>query len=732
MDETVYQSDDERRSAQDASSDTPELEGYQFIELIGQGTFGDVWLATQERTGQRVAVKMLRPDSGLDWRYLEGELARLRALGEHPNVVTLLDADLQSAAPFFVMPHLTGGSLQDKVGQASEEEVKEWLEQAASALAFSHERGLLHCDIKPSNILLDADKRLRLVDFGQSTAMEDEAEPQLGTLGFMPPEQVREGARPSTSWDIYAIGATMYQLLTGLPPRMPEGYSERFRGFSTVQERLDEYAKMLETRLTPIWELRPDLDPGLGAIVMACLRRDPALRTASARTILEDLKRHRDDLPLEAHRPWKKSYLLERWFFRNRTVALIGLAVWCVVSMPVLWRASDFEVVNMPDEEIPAYELPADWMVELPPPRDIVLSPPLPADAAFDVNGDGTHDWKDEGWVYSQSVTHRPDRSFLTGEPLGRLLNKHAQVLEQLESWDSALGGNHELDWAPLGLLAATRAAETGEAERALRLGVGVLLLEINHSRSLWAVGASGERPMAGALNALDFLENFNYETVRPELLDEVAERLARLKYPDLAAVLSRRRDALVERLEASPTLNLEEPPVLTFFRKPVIELFKESWNVRMHRVIKMSDFSPFEVFENREASTSQYFLHPVKSGAIYLLDRAVPWKSFCDNKLYLDTRWWGYQIRLALERYRKDNRNYPDTLAELVPHYLKAVPQDPLSYGDDFIYLNNELWSFGAGPNRNSRDDIDSVYTQFGRWKPRLAPFCIREASRS
>ena len=62
MDETVYQSDDERRSAQDASSDTPELEGYQFIELIGQGTFGDVWLAIQERTGQRVAVKMLRPN----------------------------------------------------------------------------------------------------------------------------------------------------------------------------------------------------------------------------------------------------------------------------------------------------------------------------------------------------------------------------------------------------------------------------------------------------------------------------------------------------------------------------------------------------------------------------------------------------------------------------------------------------------------------------------------------
>jgi serine/threonine protein kinase len=730
MDETVYQTDDDRQSAQVASSTLPRLEGYEFVEPLGRGTFGEVWLATHLRTNQKVAVKMLRPDCGLDWRYLENELARLRTLGEHPNIVTLLDADLSCDTPYFVMPHLTGGSLKEQIGKAEPAQVREWFAQAASALGFSHERGLLHCDLKPSNILLDGESRVRLVDFGQSTTISEDSDAQLGSLGFMPPEQIREGARPSTSWDIYALGASIYQLLTGVPPRLPTDYANYLQSARSVQERLDEYSKMLEAKVTPIWELLPELDREFGAIVMAALRRDPEERIASARQIEQDLKRCDSSLPLESRRPWKKSYLLERWFTRNRSVVLLGLLAWCAISLPVMWRVTDFEL-RVSDLE---YRFPATWGKDVPPYRDsTVLNAPAPSDPDFDLNGDGARDEEDVNFLFVEMYAGEPDRDLLTGAAVGGFLEKYSEELQRLEDWDSSVGTDGKLRLAPLGLLASKRFLLNGEPDKALRLAVGTLGTEIDQCRAVWYQGGIGTTPVANSLLALDYLENFPFERVQRETLKTAVDKMGQVPYPSLAEILARRRDAFIETLEASPRINLEEPPVLTFFRRPIVELYTKAWNHCIEVTLKnqRGGFNRgFDAYLLREPSTQQYCFHPIKAGTLYLMERTSPLSSVAENKLYLDSRWVGMQLRMQLELYRMDHGHYPDSLQSLVPQYLAQLPPDPFEPEETYLYRDRQLWSHGLRGS-SSRDSLEQTYYFLRSWAPRLGPFSLKEASR-
>ncbi|HEX4046915.1 MAG TPA: serine/threonine-protein kinase, partial [Elusimicrobiota bacterium] len=154
----------------------PDIPGYVLVSPIGSGAFAQVWKAWQARTHKWVAVKVFTQKSGVNWLFLQREVERLIRLDKHPHVVSLLDADLDGELPYYVMDYMEGGSLEkfvDPKNAVPAARAALWLEELASALAYVHAKGLIHCDLKPANILLDEEGHVRLADFGQSRIVTD-------------------------------------------------------------------------------------------------------------------------------------------------------------------------------------------------------------------------------------------------------------------------------------------------------------------------------------------------------------------------------------------------------------------------------------------------------------------------------------------------------------------------------------------------------------------------------
>lgn len=328
-DATVVQAPDQLEQARTDSGSTPATPpGYRLECRLGVGSFGEVWAAVQLRTGQHVAIKFFRR-SGLDFDYLRLEVARLREVASHPFVVGLLDADLEHDPPFYVMP-LLARSLDDELRPPLKTAVS-WIQQLATALRYLHDKGVLHCDLKPSNVLLDEERRVRLSDFGQSRS-QNEKSAAFGTLGFMPPEQVRAEAVPDVSWDVYSFGATCYALLTERYPRLSEEDQISLRSSANTLEQLDLYKKLLTSKpLTPVRELRSEVDSELACILECCLRVDPISRTPSMHEVVDDLQRWQAREPLLCRRPWGRRYRLERFLARP----LVALSLLLLAFFPL-------------------------------------------------------------------------------------------------------------------------------------------------------------------------------------------------------------------------------------------------------------------------------------------------------------------------------------------------------------------------------------------------------------
>lgn len=308
IDHTATQTPDEQQEVRKLDG-PPAIPGYELETLQGRGSFGEVWSAIQLRSGQKVAVKIFLTTDP----YFHAEVERLSQVAEHPHVVSLLDADLQGEPPYFVM-NLYPGSLADwflkQTPPTDPKPITAWLEQMAKALRHTHQRGLLHCDLKPSNVLLDIEGQAQLADFGQSILRES-GKRSLGTTGFMAPEQSQPKAVPDVRWDVYALGATVYWLLTG---QRPEG--------------------------KPIRTLNRRVDNDLASIIHACLNLDPNQRPESMAAILEDLDRRRRKLPLLSQKPWTTAYVTKRFLQRNALpTAFAGVLAATLASGGwVLWQ----------------------------------------------------------------------------------------------------------------------------------------------------------------------------------------------------------------------------------------------------------------------------------------------------------------------------------------------------------------------------------------------------------
>ncbi len=310
------------------------LPGYVITHRLGVGSYGQVWQAVRLGAGQDVAVKIFTSPARLDWRYLQREVDRLLRVAEHPHIVTLLDANLQHDPPFYAMALLRAGSLEqfchDGARLDDPAQAARWFEQIVRALEFAHGKGLLHCDLKPANVLLDEENNVRLADFGQSH-LRGEAARALGTLNYMAPEQAVVAGEnqylpdPSVSWDIYSLGATIYSLLTGQPPHSHADFRATLTHLPNLDERLQQYRQhLLNTPITPIRSLNPGVDRDLADIVEHCLEPDPRQRYRHIAEIATDLRRRHEHRPLRCHAR-TAPYVLGKFLRRNFGMVVVTI-----------------------------------------------------------------------------------------------------------------------------------------------------------------------------------------------------------------------------------------------------------------------------------------------------------------------------------------------------------------------------------------------------------------------
>jgi eukaryotic-like serine/threonine-protein kinase len=268
---------------------------YSIEQELGGGGMSRVFLANEKSLGRRVVVKVLPKEltGGVNVDRFRREIV-LAAQLQHPHIVTLLSTGQVAGVPYYTMPFEEGRSLRAHLrdsGPLPIAEVVGLLGDVAKALSFAHERGVIHRDIKPDNILVCGGAAV-VSDFGIAKAVseaKDQPPPRetgesltqigmsVGTPTYMAPEQAAADPDVDHRADIYSFGITAYEMLTGRPP------------FCDGSPR-----KLLAAHLTeapePVANRRPDTPPALAAMVMSCLEKEPADRPQSARALLHVLE----------------------------------------------------------------------------------------------------------------------------------------------------------------------------------------------------------------------------------------------------------------------------------------------------------------------------------------------------------------------------------------------------------------------------------------------------------
>ena len=258
---------------------------YELLEPVGSGGMATVWRARDLRLGRTVAVKLLRPQYAEDDRFVERfeSEARHAASLAHPNIAPIHDTGVDGDERYIVMEFVDGASLAEVLaehGRLPPFEAVSLVAAAARGLAVAHRRGIVHRDVKPGNLLLGRDGRLRVVDFGiaraLTTARVTATGLVLGSVPYLSPEQTR-GEEATASSDLFSLGVVLYELLTG---RLP---------WSSDTPAATALARLSETAPPPS-KIVADLPPGLDAIVARALAADPADRYPSARAFADALE----------------------------------------------------------------------------------------------------------------------------------------------------------------------------------------------------------------------------------------------------------------------------------------------------------------------------------------------------------------------------------------------------------------------------------------------------------
>ncbi len=302
--------------------DLPKLEGVDLLDELGRGAMGVVYRGWQRGAKRPVAVKVL-----------SGEMPAGRARNEveaatrlsHPHIVTVHEVKDLGGRVALVLEYVEGGNLAEKLSGKPQppRDAAHFIEQVAWAMAYAHGRGVIHRDLKPSNILLSggpdaplAQCQPRIGDFGLAKLVEQSAHltktnDVLGTPSYMAPEQAVSAGQVGPAADIYALGAVLYEMLTGRPP---------FLG----QNLLDTLDQVRRLDPVPPSQLQASCPRDLEVICLKCLHKDPARRYAGARDLAEDLRRFLAGEPIKA-RPVGWAEWAWKWAKRRPVAAALAL-----------------------------------------------------------------------------------------------------------------------------------------------------------------------------------------------------------------------------------------------------------------------------------------------------------------------------------------------------------------------------------------------------------------------
>ncbi|MCC9640681.1 serine/threonine protein kinase [Rhodopirellula sp. JC740] len=292
-----------RRLSMGATMPPAEVPGVRLQRFLGSGAFGQVWVGRDINTGRGVAVKFYLHRGGVNWSLLSREVKNLVQLSADRHVVQVLEVGWDADPPYYVMELIEGGSLEDMLvrrGRLPVAEATELFRKILIGLNHCHGKGVLHCDIKPANILLAADNEPRLADFGQSRMSHDQT-PAMGTLFYMAPEQADLQSSPDARWDVYAAGAILFRMLAGNAPHRDQALLSQLDTAGSLPGRLARYREAIASAPPAAEQLpRRDVDRSLRKVLQRCLEVEPENRYSNVQQILDDL--HRRD-KMRARRP---------------------------------------------------------------------------------------------------------------------------------------------------------------------------------------------------------------------------------------------------------------------------------------------------------------------------------------------------------------------------------------------------------------------------------------------
>ena len=264
---------------------------YELVELIGRGGMSSVWRSHDRLLDRTVAIKLLHEQYTTDEEYVERFRREARSVAQlsHPNIVTVIDRGEEDGRQYIVFEYVEGENLKQVIERSGPLPVRDALLlalQMARALGFAHDRGLVHRDVKPQNVLLNEDGQAKMTDFGIARSVDVDGMTitgtVLGTSEYIAPEQAR-GQRVDALTDVYSLGVVLYELLTGGVPFQGEN-------FVTIALRhVNEPAPSVLDR-------RPDVPPRLGMAIERAMAKRPEDRFASMDELVEELEACLDEL----------------------------------------------------------------------------------------------------------------------------------------------------------------------------------------------------------------------------------------------------------------------------------------------------------------------------------------------------------------------------------------------------------------------------------------------------
>src|SRR6266513_1211862 len=332
-----------RKKAARAAEMLGELGDYELLEEVGRGGQGVVFRARQKSLNRTVALKVISLGQWASKAHLKRfrREAEAAASLDHPSIVPIYEVGEREGACYFSMKFVEGGQLDEVVRREPMliRRAVELIAKVARTVHYAHEHGILHRDIKPGNILLDAKGEPLLTDFGLARLVEAEStitrtREALGTPSYMAPEQAAGQLRKlSNATVVYALGAVLYHLLTGQPP---------FAGGTTYET----IKLLMDTEPRQPRLLNPKLDRDLSTISLKCLEKDPKRRYSSALALAEDLERWLKHEPILARRIG----ILTRgkkWVRRNPTSALLAASL-IALAAAACWIISKSELIRHP------------------------------------------------------------------------------------------------------------------------------------------------------------------------------------------------------------------------------------------------------------------------------------------------------------------------------------------------------------------------------------------------